>query len=119
MVVMFEIVVRFGFEASHTLPSNRRCSRMHGHSWKGAVFLEACELDDNGMVADFDIVEKTLHELRHRYLDHFHLNHSLGLESPTCERIAEWVYKWAKPKMPNLISVEIAETDNARARYKP
>ena len=40
-------------------------------------------------------------------LDHSLLNDINGLENPTCENIAKWIWKMLKNKIKNLHSIEI------------
>ena len=52
------------------------------------------------------------------YLDHYYLNDSLGLENPTSEAIAQWIYwELQKRNLPGLDAVEIKETCTAGCLY--
>ncbi len=50
-------------------------------------------------------------------LDHYYLNEIAGLENPTSENLAIWIWKKLKPSLPNLLSIEIAETCNSGCLY--
>lgn len=113
---MIEINVAFDFEASHTLENHAICSRMHGHSWKIIVTLKG-NIENDGMVMDFDLVKKHVNEFKISYLDHFHLNHTTVI-NPTCENLAKWCFEKLKLKLPKLYSVTIYETPYAWAVYK-
>jgi 6-pyruvoyltetrahydropterin/6-carboxytetrahydropterin synthase len=51
-------------------------------------------------------------------LDHFYLNEVPGLENPTSENIAIWIWRKLKPKLPRLLEVAVAETCTARCIYR-
>ena len=113
----------FRFEAAHKLPHyNGMCARLHGHSWRGIVYIAGDALGESGaqqgMVIDFAEVEKYLKPLVETYLDHNYLNETLGLESPTSEKIAAWVYeKLESAGLPGLTAVRIEETCTSMCLY--
>lgn len=114
----------FRFEASHTLPHHEgKCSRLHGHSWKGKLICEGGKLQtsgsESGMLVDYGELSKMVKPLVEKYLDHWHLNESLQMESPTSEKIAQWIYEQIKPQIPLLKSVVIEETCTSRCEYRP
>jgi len=51
-------------------------------------------------------------------LDHFYLNQIRGLENPTSENIAIWIWRKLRPKLPLLSEVVVAETCTARCVYR-
>jgi 6-pyruvoyltetrahydropterin/6-carboxytetrahydropterin synthase len=51
-------------------------------------------------------------------LDHYYLNEVRGLENPTSENVALWIWKKLKPKLPLLTEVVVAETCSARCVYR-
>jgi 6-pyruvoyltetrahydropterin/6-carboxytetrahydropterin synthase len=51
-------------------------------------------------------------------LDHHYLNEVSGLENPTSENIAIWIWNKLKPKLPLLTEVVVAETCTARCIYR-
>ena len=51
-------------------------------------------------------------------LDHHHLNEIEGLENPTSENIAKWIWDRLQPALPQLTAIEVAETCNARCVYR-
>jgi len=113
----------FSFEASHQLPHHDgKCARLHGHSWKGFVYVAGDALisggPKSGMVIDYADIKKHLGPLVNEYLDHWHLNESLGVENPTSECVAQWVYNALSPSLP-LIAVRIDETCTSSCIYAP
>jgi 6-pyruvoyltetrahydropterin/6-carboxytetrahydropterin synthase len=51
-------------------------------------------------------------------LDHRYLNEVAGLENPTSENIAVWIWNRLKPRLPLLTEVVVAETCTARCVYR-
>lgn len=107
-----ELFKEFGFESAHSLPNvpeGHKCARLHGHSFRIRVTVSGPVGEDTGWVLDFaDLkaaVQPTVDALDHRYL-----NEIEGLENPTSERIAEWIWHRVVADLPGLTSVEVRET---------
>lgn len=121
---MWTLKKRFRFEASHRLPHHDgKCKRLHGHSWVGYAEIFATELKkegaQQGMVLDFGVIGKELKRLCESYLDHWHLNDTLELESPTSEEVARWIYNKLKVSLGSyLIAVTIEETCTSSCTYR-
>ncbi len=98
------ITQAFTFEAAHHLPhvpETHRCRRLHGHSYRVELRLSG-EVDSHtGFVVDFFDVEKSFQPLLER-LDHHLLNEIDGLENPTAENIALWIFDRVKPELRQL-----------------
>jgi 6-pyruvoyltetrahydropterin/6-carboxytetrahydropterin synthase len=119
---MYELEKTFRFEAGHTLPyHDGKCASLHGHSYSLTIILRSPTLVSSGpkqnMVADFNEISNVVKPMIEAYFDHHWLNDTLSLSSPTAEIIANWVFDFLKPKLPNLYKVVVAETDTARASY--
>lgn len=119
---MWKLRKKFTFEASHRLPHHDgKCRRLHGHSWVGWVTVRAEELQRQGskagMVVDYGDIKAAVGPLVEDYLDHHHLNETLGLENPTSEEIARWVFDRLKPGLPGLATVVIEETCTSSCTY--
>lgn len=112
-----EIVQSFRLEAAHFLPNvpeQHRCRRVHGHSYKIDVHVSG-EIDpQTGWIVDFYDIEAVFQPLLKR-LDHYLLNEVPGLENPTAENIAAWVWERLKPGLPGLCQVVVHETEMSRA----
>ena len=50
-------------------------------------------------------------------LDHYLLNEIEGLENPTSESIAVWLWERIAPSLPQLVRVTIEETCTTRCSY--
>ena len=70
------------------------------------------------MVMDYARIKEVVQPLVDQYLDHWHLNDSLGMENPTSENVAKWVYEQVKPKLASLDSVIIQETCTSKCTYR-
>ncbi len=112
----------FRFEASHQLPNHDgKCARLHGHSWRGVIYVSGNKLVNSGakqdMIMDYDDIKKYLKPLLDDYLDHYHLNETTGLMNPTSEAIAKWIYEQLEDKIPGLVAVRIDETCTSQCIY--
>ncbi|MFZ5927268.1 MAG: 6-carboxytetrahydropterin synthase QueD [Acidobacteriota bacterium] len=115
-----EIFKEFTFEAAHRLPNlppEHKCSRLHGHSFRVRICVKGPVDGRTGWVIDFGdikaLCKPVIDELDHRYL-----NEIPGLENPTSERIAMWLWDRIRPKLPQLSAVEVRETCTAGCRYE-
>ncbi len=113
------IIQDFRFEAAHRLPKvpeGHKCSRLHGHSYKVEVVVGGTVDPESGWVCDFAEVEDAWRGL-HDTLDHRYLNEIPGLENPTSEIIAAFVWHRLKPAFPGLAKVVVHETCESRCEY--
>jgi len=104
-----EISKDFTFDAAHYFEHKDDAhpfSRMHGHSFAGTVTLSGDPADDSGMVKDFWEIESEINKLKDQ-LDHRLLNEVEGLDHPSLEAIAKWVFERLDKSLPGLVSVEI------------
>lgn len=115
-----ELRKSFRLDAAHYLPhlpKTAKCARLHGHSFTVEVAV-AGELDPNrGWVMDYGEIAAAVQPLLEQ-LDHKVLNEVAGLENPTSENVAVWLWKRLKPSLPGLVEVVVAETPTARAIYR-
>ena len=51
-------------------------------------------------------------------LDHHYLNDIEGLENPTSENLARWIWLRLKPELEGLSKIAVQETCNAGCIYK-
>ena len=99
----------FLFEAAHYLPSappGHPNARIHGHSFRARVWIDGEPNPDTGVVFHFDDLSAALQESQDA-LDHRMLNEIEGLEAPTLERIALWLWNRLTNKVPGLSQIEI------------
>lgn len=114
-----KITQAFTFEAAHRLPrvpETHRCHRLHGHSYRIEVTLDGPVNPETGFVIDFFEVEAAFDPLLKR-LDHYCLNDIEGLENPTAENIAVWIWQRTRPVLPLLSKIKVFETPDCWAEY--
>jgi 6-pyruvoyltetrahydropterin/6-carboxytetrahydropterin synthase len=110
----------FQIEAAHRLPrvpADHKCARLHGHSFKIELVIEGPVNPEFGWVMDYADVKAAFSPLYQR-LDHHYLNEIPGLENPTSENLAQWIWTHLKPALPLLSAVEVAETCTSRCVYR-
>ncbi len=115
-----EIFKEFTFEAAHFLPNvpeGHKCKRLHGHSFRVRLYVRGPVEDGIGWVMDFADVKAAFKPILDR-LDHYFLNEIEGLENPTSENIARWIWGELKPALPLLSKVELHETCTAGCVYR-
>lgn len=114
-----EIFKEFSFEAAHRLPNvpaDHKCARLHGHSFQVRVTV-AGDIDPAlGWVMDFAEVKAACRDV-HDALDHRYLNDIDGLENPTSEVIAVWIWQQLRHRLP-LAAVEVRETCTTGCVYR-
>lgn len=114
-----EIYKEFMIEAAHQLPfvpRGHKCGRLHGHSWKITVGVEG-PVQPNGFVLDYADIKTTFAPI-YDQLDHHYLNEVPGLENPTSEVLAKWVWDRLVGKLPCLSYVTINETCTSGCTYR-
>jgi 6-pyruvoyltetrahydropterin/6-carboxytetrahydropterin synthase len=114
-----EIFKAFHIEAAHRLPNvpeGHKCARLHGHSFKVELVVSGELGADTGWVMDFADVKRAFQPLYDR-LDHHYLNDIEGLDNPTSERLATWIWERLKPTLPLLSAVVVHETCTSGCRY--
>ena len=114
------IIREVRFESAHLLPNvplGHKCRRLHGHSYKVELHVTG-ELDPvMGWVQDYDELNAAFAPLMLQ-LDHNFLNDVPGLENPTSENIAQWIWQRLKPQLPGLSAVMVHETCTERCVYR-
>jgi 6-pyruvoyltetrahydropterin/6-carboxytetrahydropterin synthase len=114
-----ELVKDFRFEAAHWLPKvpeGHKCRRMHGHSFRGEVAVRGDVDPATGWLIDFADLKRAVDPVVHD-LDHYCLNDVAGLDNPTSEMLAIWIWERLAPLVPGLHRVTIEETCSSRCHY--
>lgn len=119
---MIEQDYSFGFEAAHELGANAApghdYAHVHGHSFRVTVTL-AGEPGPGGWLRDFAEVRAACEGVRDA-LDHRFLNKVEGLERPTLETLAWWVFERLAADLPEVSRVTVARPSLAEAvTYRP
>jgi 6-pyruvoyltetrahydropterin/6-carboxytetrahydropterin synthase len=116
-----ELFKEFMFEAAHRLPGvppDHRCARLHGHSYRVIIHVSGEVDEESGMVIDFADVKAAFKPIIDSHLDHYYLNEVDGLENPTSENLARWIWQRLSPQLPQLSMIEVRETCTSGVRYR-
>ncbi len=84
-----ETFKEFTFEAAHQIPPH---SELHGHSFKVVVFLQGESDPVFGWSHNLYEVETAIEQVKSQ-LDHKYLNAIHGLEVPSLENVARWIWQ--------------------------
>ena len=115
-----EIFKEFSFEAAHRLPNvppGHKCERLHGHSFHVRVTVRGPVDPATGWVMDFGDLKAAFGPLHDR-LDHRYLNDVPGLENPTSEVLAQWIWRELRLTLPGLAAIEVRETCTSGCVYR-
>lgn len=114
-----EIYKEFIFESAHRLPNvpeGHKCGRLHGHSFKVTIYVSGEVDKTTGWIIDFADIKKAFKPLYDR-LDHYYLNDIEGLENPTSEVLAMWIWERLLPNLPSLSKIVVNETCTSGCIY--
>lgn len=115
-----EIFKTFTLESAHRLPHvppGHKCARLHGHSFRVEIHVSGPVDPQRGWVMDFADLKAAFAPL-YAQLDHQYLNDVPGLENPTSENLARWIWHHLKPALPALSEVAVHETCTSGCRYR-
>jgi 6-pyruvoyltetrahydropterin/6-carboxytetrahydropterin synthase len=90
---------------------------LHGHSFEVEIAVAGPCDAKLGWLMDYGEMAAAFEPLLDQ-LDHRHLNEVAGLENPTSEHIAAWIWQRLKPRLPGLTEVVVAETCVSRCVYR-
>jgi 6-pyruvoyltetrahydropterin/6-carboxytetrahydropterin synthase len=114
-----EVFKVFTIEAAHRLPNvpeGHKCGRLHGHSFRVEVHVRGPVGRDTGWVMDFADIKKAFKPL-YGQLDHNYLNEVEGLENPTSENLARWIWERLRSELP-LSKITVSETCTSGCVYE-
>ena len=115
-----DIFKTFTLEAAHRLPNvppGHKCARLHGHSFRVELHVSGTPDAHSGWIMDFADIKTAFRPL-YEQLDHHYLNDIDGLDNPTSERLAQWIWQRLKPTLPQLSEVVVNETCTSGCRYR-
>ena len=115
-----DIYKRFHIEAAHQLPNvpeGHKCARLHGHSFEVDIYVSGPLDPELGWVMDFADLKAAFEPL-YAQMDHNYLNELPGLENPTSENMARWIWARLKPELRLLSRISIRETCNSGVDYR-
>jgi 6-pyruvoyltetrahydropterin/6-carboxytetrahydropterin synthase len=114
------LVHEFRFEAAHRLPNvppGHKCARLHGHSFRVELAVAGPVDARSGWFVDFQVLYDAWKPLGEQ-LDHHYLNEVAGLENPTSEVLAKWLWDKLRPSLTSLVRVTVFETCESRCEYE-
>lgn len=109
----------FQIEAAHRLPSvpaGHKCARLHGHSFRIEIHVSGEPDAESGWIMDFADLKAAFAPI-FAEIDHHCLNEVAGLENPTSENLAIWIWGRLKPGLPLLSKVVVHETCTSGCVY--
>ena len=115
-----EIFKIFKIEAAHRLPNvpaDHKCYRLHGHSFQIDIYVSGEVDEQTGWIIDFAEIKAAFKPLFEQ-LDHHYLNEIEGLENPTSENLARWIWRKLKPNLEPLSKVIVHETCTSGCIYE-
>lgn len=115
-----EIFKEFSIEAAHWLPNvpeGHKCRRLHGHSFHIEIHIEGSVDEKLGWVMDFSDIKAAFKPI-HDQIDHRCLNDVPGLENPTSENLARWIWARLQSALPSLSKVIVRETCTSGCIYR-
>jgi len=118
--ILMRIYKQFQIEAAHLLPylpADHKCRRLHGHSFKISVHIEGALDPKLGWIMDYADISKAFQAVFDK-IDHQYLNEIAGLENPTSENLAKWIWRQLQGTLPNLVAVHINETCTSGCIYE-
>lgn len=110
----------FHFEAAHdlpTFPEGHKCRRLHGHSFRFDVVVEGEVVPEKGYLIDYGDIKQATEPIV-KQLDHYYLNEIPGLENPTSENIARWLWVMLRPSLSILSAIIVYETCSSTCEYR-
>lgn len=116
---MMEIFREFTFEAAHRLPhvpEGHKCARLHGHSYRLEVHISGGVDPFMGWIMDFGDLKGAVNPVIAQ-LDHYYLNEVPGLENPTSENLARWMWDRLADALP-LSAIVVRETCTTGCVYR-
>jgi len=115
------ITKSFSFDSAHFLPhvpETHKCRRLHGHTYTVVLGVEGPLDEKLGWVLDYGEISAAFAPLLEA-LDHRCLNDIAGLENPTAEVLAAWIFEKLRNSLPLLADVTVKETPGTAAVYRP
>lgn len=115
-----ELTKSFTFEAAHALPTfpeGHKCRRLHGHSFRVEVRVAGTVPAERGYLIDYGEIKAACEPVQER-LDHYCLNEIPGLENPTAENLARYIWDALRPALPQLAAVTVFETCTSACVYR-
>ncbi len=115
-----EVYKEFQMECAHLLPKvppGHKCGRLHGHTYRVQIHVRGPVPVETGWIVDFADIKRVFQPV-YEQLDHRYLNEVEGLENPTSENLARWIWQRLKPLLPTLCKITVSETCTTGCVYQ-
>ena len=112
------VTKEFQFDSAHNLPNyHGKCERLHGHTYRLQVTIEAPVDVDTGMALDFAILGDIVEEQVVTVLDHRYINEIIPISS--AENVTLWIWNRLSGKLPHarLSEIRLWETPTSSVTY--
>lgn len=127
---MYSIAAEIVFNAGHYLVgSHGKQEQPHHHDWRVRATVESAQLDNCGLVMDFQMLQRLLRQIVEPMKQAEFINNLTELAAgddtninPSTERIARYIYDGLARQLPgrvHLTEVLVWETPDNRAAYRP
>ena len=116
---MMEVFKEYSFDSAHMLPNvppDHKCARVHGHTFIVSFHVRGELQADYGWVVDYAEISAVVKPII-ATLDHQYLNDIAGLENPTSENLAKWIWEKVIVQLPGLSQVMVKENPTAGCIY--
>jgi 6-pyruvoyltetrahydropterin/6-carboxytetrahydropterin synthase len=109
--------IDFRFSSAHALPFyDGPCKRLHGHNYILQVTLAGRPSPKDGMIRDFDEIQRKVWEIALVSCDHHNLNDIM--ENPTAENMVVWFWDKISPHVEGLKELKLWETPEYCVTYR-
>lgn len=115
-----EVFKEFFIDCAHSLPyvpEGHKCRNVHGHTYRIRILVEDELHPIYGWVIDFTDIKAAFYPIKEA-LDHKYLNDIEGLENPTAENLAIWIWDRIQDKLKILKEIWVFETPSSGCVYK-
>jgi 6-pyruvoyltetrahydropterin/6-carboxytetrahydropterin synthase len=109
----------FTIDAAHRLPNvpvTHKCRNIHGHTFRIEIHVNGPIQEEFGWVMDFADITTVFKPIKDQ-LDHKYLNDIKGLENPTSENLAKWLWRHLKLPLPILTKIVVQESPDSGCIY--
>jgi 6-pyruvoyltetrahydropterin/6-carboxytetrahydropterin synthase len=116
-IMQMEISVEFHFSAAHQLPYyDGPCKRLHGHNYRLQVVVAGRPNPKDGMIRDFDEINRKVWDTVLVQVDHHNLNERM--DNPTAENLVVWLWERLQPQLAGLKELRLWETPEYCVTYR-
>lgn len=120
---MYELTISTEFCAAHAIVVQGQREPLHGHNWRVRVVVGGPELDPDGLLVDFHLVERLLRETVADW-DNRNLNETPPFDriNPTAEQVARVIGERIGDMLPpgvRLLSAGVTEAPGCVASWRP